>query len=169
MKRILLIIVLLGAPVAFANEVLNPGFESDLTDWIAKADRNMSQATAEAAHSGTRGLRVTDTHETQGSDVFSLPFGVEPGTKYELSCWGRGVDGSGAVGVYLRFLDENHKPINKPAVVSIPSDHREWKHYTLPVLAPPAAVSAEVWIHSFARDMPVVDLDDFEWTALPVQ
>lgn len=158
------LICFLGVSLATlrAEEIPNAGFELDLTDWSQQSDRGMSRATEEAARSGALGLRVTDESETAGSGLFSLPVEVTPGAKYELSCWARGVGGSGGVGVYLRFLDENQKLAKKERNVAIPSESKEWKRYAVTDTAPERAVVAQVWIHSFAKDTPVVDLDDFE-------
>lgn len=147
---------------AGAQEVVNGGFERDLTDWDTRGDRDMSVVVAEAAHTGQSGVRVTDESEKQGSSVVSLPTEAFPGRQYELSCWGRGVSGTGGVGVYLRFLDEAGKGIGKGKLISVPAEAKEWIRYSVTGAAPEGTVTAVVWIHSFAKDMPVVDLDDFE-------
>jgi hypothetical protein len=162
-----LVLLILGSLCAHAEEIANPGFEQDLTDWTARGDRNMSATTEEAARSGKIGLRVIDEDTGAGSNLTSLPFGVTPGTKYELSCWARGVSGTGRVGVYFRFLNEKGKPVKKEKVVALPSEVKEWKQYTVVDTAPETAVQAQIWVHSFAKDTPVVDIDDFELKELP--
>ncbi len=154
---------------AVAQEISNPGFEQDFTDWAVRRDHNMSWVTEEAARTGKAGLRITDDNPEAGSGLFSLPVGVTPGTKYELSCWARGVSGSGKVGVYLRFLNEKEKLVKKEKYVAIPCDAREWKRYAVTDTAPEGAVLAQVWIHSFAKDTPVLDIDDIELQALPAE
>jgi len=165
--RIFIAFSLLALASLSAQEISNPGFELELTDWSLRSDRNMSGTTEEAARSGKVGLRVTDEDATAGSGLFSLPVGVTPGTKYELSCWARGVSGAGGVGVYLRFLNENEKLVKKEKYVAMPCEIKEWKRYSVVDTAPEGAVMAQIWIHSFAKDTPVLDIDDFELKALP--
>jgi len=153
---------LLACVTAGAQQIPNGGFEQDLTDWDTGGDRNMSLAVAEAAHSGKFGLRVTDESDRLGSSITSLPTEVVPGARYELGCWSRGVSGTGGVGIYFRFLNENGKALGKDKNITLPADSKEWKRYAVSATAPEGAVSAVVWIHSYAKDMPVVDLDDFE-------
>jgi hypothetical protein len=150
-----------------AQEISNPGFELELTDWAARSDRGMSATTEEAARSGKVGLRVIDEDAGSGSSLFSLPVEVTPGTKYELSAWARGVSGTGGVGLYLRFVNEQEKPIKKEKAAVMPAESKEWKRYSVSDTAPEEAVLAQIWIHSFAKDTPVLDIDDIEFKALP--
>lgn len=159
--------LLLAFASAGAQEVPNGGFEQDLTDWNTGGDRDMTVAVKDAARTGQLGVRVTDESDGQGSSVTSLPVEALPGTQYELSCWGRGVSGTGGVGVYLRFLNESGGRIGKDSTVTVPAEVKEWKSYSVKNTAPEGAVSAVVWIHSYARDTPVVDLDDFVLKAVP--
>jgi hypothetical protein len=165
--RLFLAISCLGLTALGAQEIANPGFELDLTDWATRTDRDMSAAVEAAARSGNAGLRVTDEDPEAGSALFSLPTEVTPGTKYELSCWARGVSGSGRVGLYLRFLNENEKLVKKEKSVAMSCETKEWKRYAVTDTAPEGAVQAQVWIHSFAKDTPVLDIDDIELKALP--
>lgn len=158
---------ILGLATLSAQEISNPGFELELNDWTLRSDRNMSGTTEEAARTGKVGLRVTDEDTTAGSGLFSLPVGITPGTKYELSCWAKGVSGSGGVGLYLRFLNEQEKLVKKEKFVAMPSEVKEWKRYFVVDTAPEGAVMAQIWIHSFAKDTPVLDIDDIEFKPLP--
>lgn len=161
-------IVIFGFAVlpSHAIEIANPGFEQELSEWVLTRDYGMTAVLPEAARTGRYGLRVTDKDPKTGSSAISLETSAEPGTKYKLSGWGRGVDGSGGVGLYLRFLDGRGKAIGKPKAVIIPSDIREWKQYTLEDVAPEGAIALDVWIHSLAADTPVVDIDDLELTTV---
>lgn len=127
----------------------------------------MSSAVAEAAHTGTQGLRVSDQSEKAGSSLKSLPLAAEPEKKYELSFWARGVSGSGGVGVYLRFLKDNDKDAKKAKFVDVSSDSQEWKRYTVVDTAPELANGMQVWVHSFTKDTAVIDFDDFELKEVP--
>jgi hypothetical protein len=162
-----MVFLFLTIATAGAEVLVNGGFEEDLTDWDSRGDRDMSAAVADAARTGLAGLRVTDATENQGSSLISLPVEVVPGRSYEVSCWGRGVSGTGGVGVYLRFINDSGKAVGKERVVSVPAEIKEWKPYAVRGIAPENAVAGVVWIHSFAKDMPVVDLDDFEFRELP--
>ncbi len=159
--------LLLAFASAGAQEFPNGGFEQDLTDWNTGGDRDMTMAIKEAARTGQLGVRVTDESDGQGSSVTSLPMEALPGTEYELTWWGRGGSGSGGVGVYLRFLNEAGKGTGKDRVVTVPAEAKEWKAYSVKGTAPESAVSVVVWIHSYAKDTPVVDLDDFVLKAVP--
>lgn len=165
--RLFLAFSLLGFASLCAQEVANPGFELELTDWWTRSDRNMSRTTEEAARSGRLGLRVTDDNDMAGSGLFSLPVEVTPGTRYELSCWARGVSGSGGVGLSIRFLNDKEKVLKKAKSVAMPSEVREWKRYAVLDTAPEGAVQAQIWIHSYAKDKPVLDIDDIEFKAVP--
>lgn len=159
-----LILVMAAGLPAYAIEIANPGFEQELGEWVLNRDNGMTTVLPEAARTGKLGLRVTDKDPKQGSGAISLEMSVEPGSKYKLSAWGRGVDGTGGVGLYLRFLDDRGKPVAKPKAVVVPSSAREWTQYTLEAVAPEGATAVDVWIHSLASDMPVVDIDDLELT-----
>jgi hypothetical protein len=165
--RLYIALLAAGMGTLCANEIPNGGFELELNDWTIRSDRNMSATTEEAARTGKVGLRVTDEDTTAGSGLFSLPVGVTPGTKYEVSAWARGVSGTGGVGLYIRFLNEQEKLVKKEKFVAMPAETKEWKRYAIADIAPEGAVMAQVWIHSFAKDTPVLDIDDVELKALP--
>lgn len=165
--RKLLAVSFLALASASAQEISNPGFELELTDWTTRADRGMSATADEAARSGKVGLRVIDEDTAGGSSLFSLPVEVTPGTKYEASAWARGVSGTGGVGLYLRFLNDQEKPVKKEKTAVMPAEVKEWKRYTVSDTAPEGAVMAQIWIHSFAKDTPVLDIDDVELKAIP--
>lgn len=164
--RLFFVLSILAASLQ-AQEVANPGFELELTDWTTRSDREMSATTEEAARSGKVGLRVTDEDTGGGSSLFSLPVEVTPGTKYELSAWARGVSGTGGVGLYLRFVNEQERPVAKDKAAVMPAENKEWKRYSVTDTAPEKAVMAQIWIHSFNQDTPVVDIDDIELKAVP--
>ena len=163
---IALALTVLNAKQLHADEIANPGFEQELAEWVLNLDYGMTTVSPEAARTGKLGLRITDTSPKQGSSATSLEMSVEPGAKYKLSAWGRGIDGTGGVGLYLRFLDDRGKTIAKPKAVVVPSSAREWTQYTLEAVAPEGAAAMDVWIHSLAADMPVVDIDDLELTVV---
>jgi hypothetical protein len=83
----------------------NAGFEDTEKQGWTIVDAGLSVITTEAARTGTRGLRVTDTSDRQGSSCRSAPVPVTAGKTYALSFWGRVLEGDGAVGVYMQFAD----------------------------------------------------------------
>lgn len=149
------------APSVAAQAILNGDFEQGLTDWSLRDDRGMSGAVAEAARSGSVGLRVTDENPEKGSSAESLPVEALPGTTYEVSFWARTISGKGGVQVAVRFFDEKRKSLQKkPKSVTVkPSG--EWEQFTIQSKAPERAVAFVIWIHSLNADVVTMDLDDF--------
>jgi hypothetical protein len=155
------------ASQALAQQLSNPGFEQDLTDWSQTFDYGMSLALPEAARTGNAGLRITDDKPDKGSGLESLPVEVEAGKKYEVSFWLKTVSGEGGVQVALRFFDEAGKSLQKkfPSVTAGPSV--EWKPYSVKAAAPERAVGVTIVIRSLPAGTTTADLDDFEFREIP--
>lgn len=162
-----LALVLLAALNGRAQEIINPGFEKDLTDWLARKDGGMSAAVQVAARSGSYGLRITDNDPGKGSRLESLPIEVVPGRKYEVSFWARTVEGGGGVTVTLGFLDEKQKFLQKKGPLTIARPSAEWQRFTLQARAPDNSVAFVIWIQSLPQETVTMDLDDFEYRELP--
>lgn len=177
MKTLLLIAVALSGLTANAEQVLtiaNPGFEQKLAEWDNQRDRGMSETTAEAAHDGTLGLRVTDSDPQAGSSLFSVPFKVTPGKIYQLRFWGRMVTGDG-IGVYIAFYTADGKSLialkedetrYQLEPLSLPNKQKEWKEFLLRKTAPDTAVEGRIWIHSYISTQAMADFDAFHLVEL---
>lgn len=161
-------------PRAFAADSLtldNPGFESDLTGWsVAKSDAGMSKVAAEAAHSGDKGLRVTDDSDTSGSEMQSAKVPAVAGKNYQTRFWGKSITGEG-VAVYLVFFDDADKPLtkqeaNNEILFLVPKAATEWQQFLVKGTAPEGTASVRIRIHSFVKAMATADIDDFVLTQL---
>lgn len=160
--------LVLLAPSAHAQTIVNPGFEQDLTDWTSRYDRNeMSKAAPEAAHSGKLGLRVTDTDDKAASSLESLAIEATPGQKFQVTFWARTVSGDGSIAVSLRFFDEKTKNLQKKPPSVIFKQTPEWKQFTVTGVAPANSVGFIIVIHSLALETVTADLDDFDCKLLP--
>lgn len=164
----LLSLAFLAAAVACGNPLAipNAGFEDvEAPAWMI-ADPGLSVIAAEAAHTGKRGLRVTDTSDAQGSSCRSVPVPVAAGKTYALSFWGRVLENDGAVGVYMQFADAKGRVLTSPSrhgeiIQTIQGAKGEWQAFTLVGLAPPEAAAMWVWVHSFNGGCGAADADDF--------
>lgn len=179
MKYALLITtaVTLSCLTANAEQVLsitNPGFEQKLADWDNQLDRGMSETTAEAAHEGSLGLRVTDSDPQAGSSLFSVPFKVTPGKIYQLRFWGRMLKGDG-VGIYIAFYTADGKSLiarkedearYQLDPLSLPKQQKEWKEFLVRKTAPDTAVEGRIWIHSYISTQTIADFDEFHLVEL---
>lgn len=154
--------LLLAASPAFSQTLLNPGFEEGLSDWAPRMDRNMSSASAEAAHSGSFGLRIVDQDEKQGSGLLSLATDAEAGKKYEVSFWFRTVSGEDGVQVQLYFVNQDGKPIQKKPPTVVPERSAEWKRVSFSAVAPEETTGMFIQIHSMSAGTVTADMDDFE-------
>jgi len=144
----------------------NAGFEDTEKQGWTIADAGLSVITPEAARTGTRGLRVTDTSDRQGSSCRSAPVPVTAGKTYALSFWGRVLEGDGAVGVYMQFADAKGHVLTSPSrhgeiIQTIQGDKGVWQAFTLYGQAPPNATAMWVWVHSFTGSLGAADADDF--------
>ncbi|TXI83116.1 MAG: hypothetical protein E6Q40_11540 [Cupriavidus sp.] len=153
---------LLATSSAWSQTILNPGFEEGLSDWVPRMDRNMSSASAEAAHTGSFGLRVVDQDEKQGSGLLSLTTDAEAGKKYELSFWYRTTAGEGGVQVALFFVNQDGKPIQKKPPTVMTDKSPEWKRFSISAVAPEETTGMFIQIHSINAGTVTADLDDFE-------
>lgn len=135
----------------------NPGFETALESWNITRTAGLIRAMTDAAHSGNRGLHVTDGSTEHGT-VVSHSFTATSSGKYECRFWARVVSGDG-VNVSLRF--QNTDGQGGESSVTIPSDTKEWKEFTVRATAPSQATTGEIWIQTTNEGKVVADFDDF--------
>lgn len=157
---VLVVVTLL--PAATPVLLPDPGFEQEYAFWTG--EKNMSQIIPEAARTGDLGLRVIDESTTAGSELRQTGLAVKPESTYALQFWARSQTAR-TVGVYLIFLDELGKHLNRAdqrseIYLAVPRQP-EWREYTLVAKAPPTAQTVTVRIHSFNGATGATDLDDF--------
>lgn len=170
MKRYLFpIVLMLTAGLLFSQAVkgkpfplVNPGFENGLDGWeIDPADSGMSVATAEAARTGSGGLRVTDASPKMGSSLFSPAFPVTPGKEYRAQCYARCVQGTGGIGMYIQFLDADKKQISvEPPELAGLAGVKTWTKSEVSAYAPDKAAFVRIWFHSYGAAIVTEDIDD---------
>ncbi|NMA40194.1 MAG: hypothetical protein GX937_08435 [Lentisphaerae bacterium] len=164
-QRLALLSILTSAallPAATPLPLANPGFEEEYASW--DGEKTMSLILPEAARTGNFGLRVVDNSTTTGSELRQTGLAVKPESTYALQFWARS-EKAHTVGVYLIFLDEQGKHLNRVSLrneicLALPKQP-EWYQFTLVAKAPAAAQAVTVRIHSFNAATGVADLDDF--------
>ncbi|MEW9555176.1 chitinase [Nonomuraea sp. NPDC050783] len=79
-----LVLTLTATPAQAADNLVNPGFESDLAGWSCAA----AQTVTSPVHGGTKALKATPA----GTDTArcSQTVAVQPSTAYQLSAWVQG-------------------------------------------------------------------------------
>jgi peptidoglycan/xylan/chitin deacetylase (PgdA/CDA1 family) len=167
-KHLLPILLALTSVTARADAPLNPGFEDGPTGWAFSEKIPMSTVVPEAAHGGSKGLRITDNSAEAGSSAVSGKIPVTPGAALELEFYAR-TQTQGFVGVYLWFRDADGKLIKEESqragqghpVVGVKNADGQWGACSLKATAPATASSVSIWIHSFGKATGSADLDDF--------
>ncbi|OGV79779.1 MAG: hypothetical protein A3K19_22425 [Lentisphaerae bacterium RIFOXYB12_FULL_65_16] len=135
-----------------SNIVPNPSFEEmaegKVTGWTI-SDK-MSSWSTEQARDGARSLKVEDTSKTDGSNVASDLFPVEPGQVYTMTAFARSETGQG-ISLYARFHDATRKEIRAepPLTLELTSPGR-WRQRARVVTAPANAAFMSLWIHSYS-------------------
>jgi len=157
---------LMGAARAATELPFPSGDFEDPAGWtIAEGDGGMTTIVPEAARQGKMGLRIVDESGTLGSDCRSKPIAVKSGKTYELRFWGRNPSGSG-IGVYLHFHDAVGGTLNgqrpNQIISSLPPEQQEWREFKLYGVAPTAAATLSVWIHSYSNSKVAAEYDDFQ-------
>ncbi|MCX7887283.1 MAG: hypothetical protein N3B01_08560 [Verrucomicrobiae bacterium] len=137
-------------------KLTSPGFET-LEDWNIERTAGLVRLMTAAAHSGNRGLRITDSSRAAGT-VVSYKFPTEPGDLYRCSFWARVVSGSVA-SVSLRFV--NPKGEISGNTVVIPATCKNWTEFTVTATAPEQTKEGQIWIATPEGETVVVDFDDF--------
>jgi len=179
MKYITLLLALISTIIvtsanlsAQENLLKNTSFEEGLAPWvITDMDMGISKIAPEAARTGKNGLRITDKDIKNGSNVFSPTISVTAGKKYQLSFWGRIVEGEGLAG-YIIFFDAQNQQLTSydkknEQLVIMNKDSKEWKEYSLESVAPEGSSYLKVWLHSFGGAQVVGDMDDISLRIVP--
>ncbi|AHF91306.1 heparinase [Opitutaceae bacterium TAV5] len=156
---------LCAQPVALPN----PGFEEGLKGWFVSAsDQGRSTASPEAARTGKCGLRIYDRDTKSGSSLYLNRFRIAPGATYEVTFWGRNVEGSG-LSVHMIFVDAagKHMSPEHKYQCSLPALQYAWGKRILHATAPEGATHATLWIRSYVPNTVLAWLDDFTLTRVP--
>ena len=100
-----------GAAWAAENPLPSPGFEGDNAKWWAIGD-DSSKIAAEAAHSGSLGLRIGSlAYNPMGASVSSAKLPVAAGQEFTLTFWAKGAPD--CCGVYLVFANAAGKAVSE--------------------------------------------------------
>jgi hypothetical protein len=152
--------VLLASTSLSANQLTNPGFESEFNEWKVQEKQPVSSVTQEAAHTGTFGLHLSGP----GARIESERMEVVPGQKVTLEFWARATSNGLAV-VMLVPYGGNKRPIlnekGNPPVIIVAKKSVEWSPYKVEFSAPEDATSFGIWIRSWTGSKGEADLDDF--------
>jgi hypothetical protein len=149
-----------------ADEKPNPGFENGFAGWrrAGGATRDTAFVTAEAAKSGTAGLRVIDKNPADDVIVRSRRVPTVPGDRWKVTFQGR-LDVGNGINVYARFLNTSGtqvgKPDDEPFHRGLPKDTQGWMPYEFEALAPVDAAAMEVYVRSNDVAIVTADFDDF--------
>lgn len=168
---VLLASTLCAAALAADPEPLqNGGFEEGVTGWNASAQDaalGLSKVSAEAAHSGTAGLRVKQETGGPGSWLQSPRYSVEGGKTYRFGFWARCVEESG-IGVWIQFYDADRKNIAQPSpmAIQVQRNATDWKEYSMDAQVPPNAAAMTFAVHSYSKQPCLADFDDFSLRAI---
>jgi hypothetical protein len=143
----------------------NADFAQGLSGWtIAPADKGMSSvAKDQLPPNKAASLKITDTSETDGSDITSPRLPVKGNATYELRWQVFPAAGTG-LGVYVRILDKDGKVIGSPndTFRQVPSEPKnKWVPVSLSLYMPDNAAFIEVWVHSYAKAQVTAYLGDF--------
>jgi len=140
----------------------NPGFESGLTGWSTANDNGMTVVTTAAAHSGTNGVRVTDTSTSLGSNLLSPSFSVVADHVYAARAFCRVISGGNGTGLYINFYDSTGHLIRSSAPTTI-GTNPGWQLLQNIDMAPTGAVTAQILVHTYSTAVQTVDFDDFSF------
>jgi len=169
-----LTLLLAVAACAAADPLPNAGFEGGEQEWVIT--ENVSQIVAQAAHTGTLGLRVgRERYNPAGSSVTSVRLPVTPGQQLTLRFWARGKTATS--GVYLFFYTAEGKTVSDPQLkasggnpmCAVKETDGAWHEYALPVAVPATAAGVAIWVHAFSGSVGVTDFDDFPLTGIPAE
>ncbi|WP_309381338.1 carbohydrate binding domain-containing protein [Cerasicoccus frondis] len=162
-------LLLMLGNVLQASAPYNGGFEDGLDGWLV--GDAMSEATADAAHSGKQGLRVVDNDKQHGSGLHSGRYAVRAGQEITVSFDAKA--DANFLGVYIWPVDANDKLVgngksrgNGIESVAVKSGDGSWKHYSVSQVMPEGAVAFSIWVHSWSSATGTSWLDNFEITGL---
>lgn len=151
---------LLASTTLHANQLTNPGFESEFHEWKVQEKQPVSSVTQEAARSGSSGLHLSGP----GARIESERLEILPGQKATLEFWARAT-ANGLGVVMLVPYGGNKRPIlnekANPPVIIVVKKSAEWVPYKVEFPSPEEATSIGVWIRSWSRSKGEADLDDF--------
>lgn len=153
------------APDAGSPPVVpNAGFEEGLANWSpGRTSSHMSQVIPEAAHSGTMGLRMTDSGPGEAGSLTSGAIPLGAAKRVTVGFWGRLVSGKGAA-VTLVFLDEAGAEIKMEKTPQIGVYHAGGKNYSTSVDVPTGATQMLLRLRTWSPAEVTADFDDFTVT-----
>ena len=152
---------------AAENLLANPGFEDGDANWIIKEQTPISQISADAAHTGSSGLRIDDQSEDDSASVITERFDVGPGALVRVSFWARSQDAP-FTGVKLAlFNDENRWATDddgRVPGVTVTDASGQWILYSFECRIPDRIRQVAITIRTWSGAKGSADFDDFSLT-----
>ncbi len=131
----------------------------------------MSEVTADAAHTGKFGLRISDNDKRNGSQLHSSRYPVKPGDELTLTFDAK-ADGN-FMAVYIWPRDVNGKLLKNGSgrgdglnSVAIKGGDGSWKSYSVSQVMPEGAETVSIWVHSWSSSTGTADFDNFKLEGL---
>ncbi len=167
MARIFVFILLIAASSLVALSPLdlkNGGFEQEAKDW--RISNAACTVAADAAHSGTYGLRIQDYNPTVESEVRSQNMQVTPGRKYAVRFWTRSKVERTNTMLCVFYFSEKSDILNagkqKKRYFHRIKGTRQWTENIYITTAPKNAKYACVCIKTGTGNLGRLDIDDIE-------
>jgi len=184
--------ILATGSLAAQNLLLNPSFDSDVTDWSAPYIDRMDWIASDGnpAGSGPGCMEIAYTNNSGGSNGAMQYFDVVGGTTYQLSGWAKVPAGSVAWGadMWVDYYDASDVYLESSDTLFMMTQDGPWEQVSEFTTAPAAAVRARLrpsvltassgtdesiarWDDLFFGTSSAIFVDDFEsggtsrWTA----
>jgi len=150
-------------------ELPDAGFEREPSAWDFSAAEGIAKITAEAAYSGTKGLRIESRHDDVKAFILGPRVPVDTELKYRLTWRARVIAGAGT-NIYLRFLDERGEPLARDEGRIGGGKPDDWTPGFVTGMPPLRATAAQVMIQrpGFRSPNYVIDVDDVALEATPI-
>ncbi len=166
MTRLMITMLLLSVTSVVAQVALplqNGGFEDGLEGWSVSQFEGITCEIADQAASGRHSLRVVDSHDRNGSSIFSTPIAIDGAGAFELRGMYYPIWGSG-LGMYVRAYDADGQFINSEAshLIGLGGTERRWLPFAVRFYTSQDARSLRVWIHSYSAATVEAYLDNLQ-------
>ncbi len=149
--------------VPLSKTVFN--FEDGFLNWTV-GDKDLSTINTNSDHTGKVSVRVNDNVENDGSSLYSKRLPLKADQVVQASMWANLLNSDNGLGLYIKFYDSAGKNLN-----AAPNENRTqietrtgWVECKVEAKAPSGTAFVDLWIHSFNKNKPLVDIDDVTWT-----
>ncbi|MGE9296477.1 MAG: carbohydrate binding domain-containing protein [Puniceicoccales bacterium] len=164
-RKVVATAVLMATGYLQADVPYNGDFESGLSGWLV-GDR-MSGVTADAAHTGKLGLRITDNDKRNGSALHSSRYPVKEGDELTVSFDAKA--DSNFLAVYIWPTNASGKLVRNGSgrgdglnSVAVKAGDGSWQSYSVSQVMPSGAEAVSIWVHSWSSGTGVADFDNFK-------